>query len=63
MRYLFVDATQQDFAGSEHPALALPDNEAVAIAQLLAARLMEVSGPLFWAVLIVGFLVAEFALY
>jgi hypothetical protein len=62
MRYSFVDAAEQGSAESERPALALPENEAVAIAELLAGGLMEVLGPLFWAVLIVGFLLAEFTL-
>jgi hypothetical protein len=62
MRYSFVDTAQQASTGSERPAPALPENEAVAIAELLAAGLMEVLGPMFWAVLIVGFLAAEFAL-
>jgi hypothetical protein len=44
---------------------ALPDLEndpAVAIANILAARLMEVLGPCFWAALILLFVFAEFAL-
>jgi hypothetical protein len=38
----------------------LSDRPMVAIAYLLAGGLMEILGPVFWAVLIVGFLFAEF---
>lgn len=36
----------------------LLDDPGLATAYLLAGGLMEVCGPLFWAVLIVGFLIA-----
>jgi hypothetical protein len=38
----------------------LSDRPMVAIAYLLAGGLMKILGPMFWAVLIVGFLFAEF---
>jgi hypothetical protein len=38
----------------------LSDRPVVAIAYLLAGGLMEILGPVFWAVLIVSFLFAEF---
>ncbi len=47
------------------PAASVPDlldDPALAIAYLLAGGLMEVCGRLFWAVLVVGFLIAELPL-
>jgi hypothetical protein len=41
-------------------ALELPEDPAVEIAYRLAGGLMEILGPLFWAVLILGFLFSEF---
>jgi hypothetical protein len=38
------------------------DDLALATAYLLAGGLMEVCGPLFWAVLVVGLLIAELPL-
>jgi hypothetical protein len=38
------------------------DDPALATAYLLAGGLMEVCGPLFWAVLVVGLLIAELPL-
>jgi hypothetical protein len=44
-----------------HPrAPDLSDRPMITIAYLLAGGLMEILGPMFWAVLIVGFLFAEF---
>ena len=44
------------------PALDLVDRPALALAYLLAGGLMEICGPLFWAILAAGFLFAEFGL-
>jgi hypothetical protein len=44
------------------PALDLADRPALAVAYLLAGGLMELCGPLFWAILAVGLLFAEFSL-
>ena len=41
---------------------ALVHRPALATAYLLAGGLMEVCGPLFWAILAAGFLLAEFGL-
>lgn len=43
-------------------ALDLVDRPGLAIAYLLAGGLMEVCGPLFWAILAAGFLYAELGL-
>jgi hypothetical protein len=45
-----------------YPTLDLIDRPALATAYLVAGGLMEVCGPLFWAILAAGFLVAEFGL-
>ena len=48
---------------SHAPAeLDLVNDPALAIAHLLAGGLIEVCGPLFWAALAIGFLLAEFSL-
>jgi hypothetical protein len=44
------------------PALDLVDRPALAVVYLLTSGLMEICGPLFWAVLAAGFLLAEFGL-
>ena len=47
------------------PAAAEPDllnDPTLAAAYLVAGGLMEVCGPLFWAVLVIGFLMAELPL-
>jgi len=47
----------------EHPPTdtgrGIIDDPALGLAYLLAGGLMEVCGPLFWAVLVVGFVFAE----
>jgi len=49
------------FAGREPVLLDFENDPAVAIANILAAGLMEVLGPCFWAALILLFTFAEFA--
>jgi hypothetical protein len=44
------------------PTLDLIDRPALATAYLLAGALMEICGPLFWAVVVAGFLFAQFGL-
>jgi hypothetical protein len=44
------------------PKLDFVDRPALATAYLVAGGLMEICGPLFWAILAAGFLVAEFSL-
>ena len=44
------------------PAQDLLDRPGLATAYLIAGGLMEICGPLFWAVLVAGFLFAEFGL-
>jgi hypothetical protein len=55
-----VDGREAISADREHTVLAQPDDPALETAYWVAGGLMEVLGPLFWAVLIVGFLFAEF---
>jgi len=45
-----------------HPSAPNVDDPALATAYLLAGGLMEVCGRLFWAVLVVGFVIAELPL-
>jgi hypothetical protein len=45
-----------------HPSVPDVDDPALAAAYLLAGGLMEVCGRLFWAVLVVGFVIAELPL-
>jgi hypothetical protein len=47
-------------AGASEPDLL--DDPALAAAYLVAGGLMEICGPLFWAVLVIGFLIAELPL-
>jgi hypothetical protein len=44
------------------PTRDLVDRPALAVAYVLAGGLMEICGPLFWAVLATEFLLAEFGL-
>jgi hypothetical protein len=44
------------------PPIDLLDDPALGVAHLLAGGLLEICGPFFWAVLVGGFLLAEFAL-
>ena len=43
------------------PALDFVDHPALAVAHLLAGGLLEILGPVFWAVLAAGFIAAECA--
>jgi hypothetical protein len=60
MWYSSIDGHEAVSAGPERSALELPNDPTLETAYLLAGGLMEFLGPLFWAVLIVGFLFAEF---
>jgi len=57
----FDDEQELHFAGRRPALLNFPNDRAVAIANILAAGLMEILGPLFWAVLILLFFFAEFS--
>lgn len=52
----------EDLAEPTAAAPDLTDRPALAIAYLLAGGLMEICSPLFWAILVAGFLFAEFGL-
>ena len=56
MSFRAIDQTSREGAAS---APALAEDPALAAAYLVAGGLMEICGPFFWAVLIVGFLIAE----
>jgi hypothetical protein len=60
MWYSSTEAHEAVSAGPERSAVGPPNDPTIEIVYLLAGALMEVLGPLFWAVLIVGFLFAEF---
>ena len=60
MWYSSIDGLEAVSAGPERSALGLQNDPALETVYLLAGALMEVLGPLFWAVLIAGFLFAEF---
>ena len=55
-----IDSRGALSADPERTVLAQPDDPALETAYWVSGGLMEVLGPLFWAVLIVGFLFAEF---
>ena len=58
-----LDATlSEDLTEPIAEAPDLTDRPALAVAYLLAGGLMEALGPLFWAILVAGFLFAEFGL-
>ena len=60
MWYSSIDGQEAVSAGPERSLVGLPNDPTIEILYLLAGALMEVLGPLFWAVLIGGFLFAEF---
>jgi hypothetical protein len=59
MSFHAIDHVSPRAAAAEPDLL---DDPALAAAFLVAGGLMEVCGPLFWAVLVVGFLIAELPL-
>lgn len=56
----YFDEEELRFARRDPALRDLENDPAVAIANILAARLMEVLGPCFWAALILLFAFAEF---
>jgi hypothetical protein len=58
MWYSSIDGLEAVSAGHERSVVGLPNDPTIEIPYLLASALMEVLGPLFWAVLIGGFLFA-----
>ncbi len=59
MSFHAIDQAPPRAAASEPDPL---DDPALAAAYLVAGGLMEVCGPFFWAVLVVGFLMGELPL-
>jgi hypothetical protein len=57
----YFDEEELRFAGREPVLRDLENDQAVAIANILAGGLMEVLCPCFWAALILLFAFAEFA--
>ena len=56
-----LDGASSPAAERVLPALDFVDHPALAVAHLLAGGLLEILGPVFWAVLAAGFIAAECA--
>ena len=59
--WYFEGEEERAFVGHEPLPLDFDSDPAAAIANILAGGLMEVCGPLFWGMLIVGFFSALFS--
>jgi hypothetical protein len=58
--WYFEGEEELGFAGREPAVLEFENDPVVAIANILAAGLIKILGPLFWGILILLFMFAEF---